>query len=444
MSELSCETVDIVETKEKNYFTEAMQVSKQFRSVLQLEQALRELKQARHFLNRHRKKLAEKEIVDSLTFLGRALRTIQEEFGVAVATFNNTGGLQTFTAPADGFMSIQAIGAAGGPARGDQNSRPGSTFPPGRGASIKGSFTVTGGQTFAILAGGAGQGGLTNNGGGGGGSFVWIGTQFSDLTPATLLIAAGGGGGAASFDLAGNEGPGLDAAATPNGTPDFNGGSNGNGGGAGASNIAHHFGGAGGGAGVFSNGGSGDPQENGGGGGTAINAFSNAGSGGGPGPGGSFGGFGGGGGGGGNSSAGGGGGGYSGGGGGAYDGPGGGGGSFNSGISQANIAGVGTGNGTVTITFVPCKITLSITPQSSVFNYTLQGTVTCSGVPVQEASVFLTPLVPANIIPNPATTDASGNYATTMTAFVTGSITVEAFTVINGVTVITRQTIQVP
>ncbi|MCC3372610.1 hypothetical protein [Cohnella sp. REN36] len=424
-------------------------MSQQLKSVRQLEQALKELKEARHLLHHKRMKSAENEIADSLKFLGKALRTIQQEFGVTTTTFNATGSLQTFTAPSDGTVIIQAIGAAGGGV--------GIGNIGGRGASIQGQMIVVRSETLAILVGSAGMNGdpffkTFGGGGGGGGSFVWIGTTFTDLTSETLLIAAGGGGGSSADTT------GIDAVITQGGTSSSDGtpgGSDGNGGGGGLnSNVEPNDTGAGGGAGVFSSGGFGHNEgsavEIGGAGGSGIR-FSGRG-----GQGdkissvqssGGNGGFGGGGGGGVGASAGGGGGGFSGGGGASPSGSGGGGSSLNNGALQTNTASVGNGNGLVTITFVPCRITLSITKPSPL-TYELQGTVTVSGAPAEGVTVTFTPFAgPFNLLsiaPNPAVTDASGNFASTMTFSsvepkVFGTIFVEASTAFNGITVATRQ-----
>lgn len=261
---------------------------------------------------------------------------------VLLSTQTFTGPLfTTVTVPSAATTArITAIGAAGG--NGSDSSIFGTNGGAGgRGASIQGSFSVTPGETLTILVGQRGGDGVFGAGGGGGGSFVWRG---ADLTLSSLLIAAGGGGGGGEGDQT-NGNPGIDATTNPDGTagnPGGAGGMNGNGGAAGPLN-----GDGGGGAGILTDGDDAPTTQ----GGTAINA---GGAGGAAAGGGGAGGFGGGGAGGGD--AGGGGGGFSGGGGGqqiidAGDGGGGGGGSFNAGSNQNNMAGVGTGNGQVTINF---------------------------------------------------------------------------------------------
>jgi hypothetical protein len=262
-------------------------------------------------------------------------------------TFNFTGALQTVRVPS--FVNrarILAIGAGGGNSFGQV---------PGKGASIQGDFPVTPGEILSILVGGrGGNGGSASGGGGGGGSFVWRGSGFAFLSPATLLVAAGGGGGAGG----GVVNPGVDAQISQNGTSGNPGGAGGMAGSGGVGGTGTNIGGGGAGAGILTNGGDGGGFSGSiGHGGTAIAA----GGAGGAGESGGFGGnggFGGGGGGGGTGSTGGNGGGggaggFSGGGGGdgLSVGGGGGGGSFNGGINQINTAGVNTGDGVVTITF---------------------------------------------------------------------------------------------
>ena len=66
----------------------------------------------------------------------------------------------------------------------------------GNGAIMKGTFTLTGGETLQILAGSRGGHSASScNAGGGGGSFVWRASQQSFGSLNGLLIAAGGGGG---------------------------------------------------------------------------------------------------------------------------------------------------------------------------------------------------------------------------------------------------------
>ncbi len=246
--------------------------------------------------------------------------TLQVLAGVAsiasATSFTFTGGFDTFTVPTTGIYNILAFGAQGGS---------GAVFNPlpgGLGAEIGGDFLLTAGETLSIAVGGMGGSSLPNfgaSGGGGGGSFVVL--QGSPAIP--LVIAGGGGGGR---NTVGGDGlTGTAGGSTFGGA----GGINGNGGQAGGDRF-----GAGGGGGFLSNGGSasgvgGASFFNGLAGGAASSA-----------------------------SGAGGGGGYSGGGGGTGGPlpPGGGGGSFNgSTFSNADLialAGVNSGNGSVTINLV--------------------------------------------------------------------------------------------
>lgn len=243
--------------------------------------------------------------------------------------FNYTGSIDTFIVPpCVTSLTVEAWGAQGG---GGSNNG-------GKGARLRGDFTVVPGETLLVLVG---QQGLFSYGyGGGGGSFV----VKPDTTP---MVIAGGGGGAEHN----NAFPGYDALLTPSGQSIQNavGGSNGTGGQFGNPNTSGCGWPGGGGGGLLTDGGvSGDGGGfafvNGGGGGTdpsgncvvaGMGGFGGGGSGG---------------------NAGGGGGGYSGGAGGANiglvpDRGGGGGGSINNGSNPSNSAGVQTGNGKVEITW---------------------------------------------------------------------------------------------
>ena len=178
-------------------------------------------------------------------------------------TFSFTGGLQSVDVPSGATTArILAIGAAGGAG--------GGATPPlgGNGASIRGDFSVTAGQTLTVLVGGMGTTG-TVTGGGGGGSFVGRGTGFTAFSPANLLVAAGGGGGA------GDTTAGVNASATSlNGTNGNPGGAGGIAGNGGTGGNTPGQGGGGGGAGVNlappGNGTNGLPVGPGGGGGMSI------------------------------------------------------------------------------------------------------------------------------------------------------------------------------
>jgi hypothetical protein len=93
-----------------------------------------------------------------------------------------TQGIQLWKVPATGSYSIECFGASGGA---------GSTLAGGKGAIIKGNFTLTQGQVLGILVGQ--EGGVktnTCNTGGGGGTFVWN----TNSTTEPLIVAGGGGG----------------------------------------------------------------------------------------------------------------------------------------------------------------------------------------------------------------------------------------------------------
>jgi len=256
-------------------------------------------------------------------------------------TYSYTGSAQSWVVPAGvTSVDIEAWGAQGGA---DFNGNAG-----GAGSRMKGTFSVTPGETLGIVTGGQGTnyGGNSSGGGGGGGSFVWHANNFTE----PMIAAAGGGGGWSSGDGSGLVTPG---GATPSGGGA--GGTNGNGG-----NISGGCSGSAG-AGWKSDGASSGCNSNGNTGGQSKFGFA-----GGLGytPYGGNGGFGGGGG---TTYGGGGGGGYSGG-GGAANGTsrGGGGGSYNSGTAQSNSAGVRTGNGLVVITYT---ISTTTTPNSPTIVY---------------------------------------------------------------------------
>jgi hypothetical protein len=252
-------------------------------------------------------------------------------------TSNN--GIQTWTVPATGTYQIEAFGAQGG---GNNQF--------GRGAQIRGDFTLTAGQQLQILVGQSG--GYSQSGSGGGGTYV----VTSSNTP--LLIAGGGGG---QYDQ--NSSLHNAHAVTAN-----NGQASGctSGGVAGAGGSGCNNNGASGGGGFNTNGGGGSYGTgglsflNGGNGGNQSSAAQ------------CVGGFGGGGGTHGNTGGGGGGGGYSGGAGGYHsgnDGSGGGGGSYNTGTNPVNAGGVNTGHGYVVITSlitpcasVPVPVTVTVNP----------------------------------------------------------------------------------
>ncbi|MBD2753918.1 hypothetical protein [Spirosoma validum] len=239
-------------------------------------------------------------------------------------SFSYTGQIVSWTVPTGvTSLTIEARGAEGG--FGDrQFGGDFIIFPAGKGALIRGTVAVSGGQTLKILVGQKSP----NRNGGGGGSFITTNTN------APLIIAGGGGGSGTDYDLATKDGQSSR-------TGGANGGSDGNGGPAIAGASA-------GGGGLLTDGSNSNfpngPNEQSRGG----KAFVNGGAGSSNNDSFGLGGFGGGGSGTG-TAAGGGGGGYSGGGG--NKGPGGGGGSFNGGINQTNTVGANSGNGLVNITY---------------------------------------------------------------------------------------------
>jgi hypothetical protein len=155
----------------------------------------------------------------------------------AAITFTYTGSIVSWIVPADGIYSIEAVGAQGGAAvipegaeltQGPNGPRPIDTqYEGGRGAMRGVAVTLKAGTVLHIAVGGMGHGANTGyafgGGGGGGGSFVVAApgtslTATSNLpafylpgitaTPTgslfvtqedTLLLAAGGGGGVSSL-----------------------------------------------------------------------------------------------------------------------------------------------------------------------------------------------------------------------------------------------------
>ncbi len=250
-------------------------------------------------------------------------------------TFNPTGSgssgtTQTWTVPTTGNYMIEGYGASGG-----ATTAGGGSYP-GRGAYIKGTFSLTAGQVLKILVGQKGGDGM-NSSGGGGGSFV---VNNSNNSP--FLVAGGGGG---SRDGSDTRVSNADASTSTSGrnTGCGTGGSGGSGGtaGCGGNGAAGGGGLTGNGSNGYSSTGGGLSLTNGGTGGSVTCGSTNTGAGGyGGGGAGEWCYYG----------SGGGGGGYSGGGGGDSPSSGGGGGSYNGGTDQTNTSGVRTGDGQVIIT----------------------------------------------------------------------------------------------
>jgi hypothetical protein len=110
-------------------------------------------------------------------------------------TFNYTGSVQTFTAPAAGVYTIEAWGAQGG----NDPSNPNAIFG-GRGGYAKGDVTLTAGQTIQVYVGQQGTGCLNSSwrstGGGGATDFRLTGGNWNDNAGllSRILVAGGGGG----------------------------------------------------------------------------------------------------------------------------------------------------------------------------------------------------------------------------------------------------------
>ena len=139
--------------------------------------------------------------------------------------YNYTGGVQTFTAPSDGWYFLEAWGASG--------AQYGTTKQSGRGGYSAGEIYLTAGTELSIFVGGSpvnnaagynggGVGEATYGGGGGGGATDF--RFFDSATPATAwndaaglryrIMVAGGGGGNDNYNngnpaAAGGYGGGL-------------------------------------------------------------------------------------------------------------------------------------------------------------------------------------------------------------------------------------------
>ena len=108
-----------------------------------------------------------------------------------------SNGIQLWTVPATGDYYIDAYGASGGDSVPYNNNQ----WLGGRGARMKGLFTLTGGDKYMILIGQEGSAGVTPaavlslGSSGGGGTFFIKGDDYTNGAFSNLLIAAGGGGG---------------------------------------------------------------------------------------------------------------------------------------------------------------------------------------------------------------------------------------------------------
>lgn len=135
-----------------------------------------------------------------LGYTGPSLATLLSSYDTSTyswlndTTFFNmtTTGIQEWTVPATGNYEIDAYGATGGYAY--LNSSTNISYG-GRGARLKGTFSLTEGDVIKILVGQRGRNNpnATRGGGGGGGTFVY------NNTTSTLLIAAGAGGGGGQY-----------------------------------------------------------------------------------------------------------------------------------------------------------------------------------------------------------------------------------------------------
>lgn len=154
------------------------------------------------------------------------------------ATFNFTGGIQTWTAPSDVCDSIliKCWGASGGAGATGGSSTAGGNG--GLGGYTEAYFPVTPGMVFQVFVGGEGatptggfnggaNGGSTNAGGGGGASDV----RYPGTSEAERIIVGGGGGGGgragcetASAGVGGNGGGGGGASGTNGGDSPTSGG----------------------------------------------------------------------------------------------------------------------------------------------------------------------------------------------------------------------------
>lgn len=137
--------------------------------------------------------------------------------------FNTSNGIQLWTVPRTGTYRIDAWGAEGG-----YNNVYGDL--PGKGARMRGDFSLTAGETIRILVG---QKGITISdscaaASGGGGTFV---VKSGTNTVDNILVIAGGGGGVGTTSgvRAGIGGTTATAGTSSNGN-NVAGGSNGNGG----------------------------------------------------------------------------------------------------------------------------------------------------------------------------------------------------------------------
>ena len=141
----------------------------------------------------------------------------------------NTQGIQEWTVPASGTYTIEVWGARGG---GSGNY--------GKGARMKGDFSLTQGDVLRIVVGQ--MGGAASSGSGGGGTFVAKKTG-SNLSQSTALIVAGGGGGVYNSSSASHQEDAVTGTSGQAGNQYSTGGTNGGGGTGSSSNGASGGGG---------------------------------------------------------------------------------------------------------------------------------------------------------------------------------------------------------
>lgn len=157
------------------------------------------------------------------TYYGNEIRAIAYAY---------TGGVQTFPVPVGvSSATIKVLGAAGG----DSYLSAGSLAYGGKGASMQGNFSVTGGESIYVLVGQKGGDGYPSTSfrgsGGGGGSFV-----YRSVGGNPMIIAGGGGGALLNASVGRRDGqPGQTGTSGSAGSPVTSdavapGGSNGSGG----------------------------------------------------------------------------------------------------------------------------------------------------------------------------------------------------------------------
>lgn len=173
-------------------------------------------------------------------------------YSASVATYNHTGGQQTYTVPSDvNRIKIETWGAQGGGYTQEYG---------GKGGYAEGYLNVTPGETLYVYVGGEGGSGSSAdggyNGGGDGSGYQGAGGGASDVRYGGTslydrIIVAGGGGGAVGYHSGGKtgsngggtSGSGSGGTQTTGGNP---GGSFGSGGSRGQSSGSSYPGGGGG------------------------------------------------------------------------------------------------------------------------------------------------------------------------------------------------------